>query len=350
MMVEAAPAAASAATHAGANDQMQMDQEDDDMVGPMPIEKLAEAGINTSDIKKLKAQGMFTIESVAFSTNKFLGDIRGFSDAKVKKIQQAAAKFVPMGFTTATEHQLSRQEVIFLSTGSKELDSILKGGFETGSITELYGEFRTGKTQLCHTLCVTCQLPLSRGGGEGKALYVDTEGTFRPERLKDIAVRYGLRGDDVLDNVAYARAYNSDHQMQLLVQASALMAEHRYAVLIVDSATALFRTDYTGRGELAERQQKLAQFLRRLTRIADEFGVAVVMSNQVTASPDGAMFKGDSNKPIGGNIMAHAATTRIKLRKGRGDQRVAKIVDSPMLPEAEAVFAISATGITDAAD
>lgn len=349
MMVEAAPATAAAA-HAGgthANDQM---DEEDDMAGPLPIEKLADAGINAGDIKKLKAKGLFTIESVAFSTVKFLSDIRGFSDAKVNKVQQAAAKFVPMGFTTATEHQLARQQVIFLSTGSKELDGILKGGFETGSITELYGEFRTGKTQLCHTLCVTCQLPLTRGGGEGKALYIDTEGTFRPERLKEISARFGLRGDDVLDNIAYARAYNSDHQMQLLVQASALMTEHRYAVLIVDSATALFRTDYTGRGELAERQQKLAQFLRRLTRIADEFGVAVVISNQVTASPDGSMFKGDSNKPIGGNIMAHAATTRIKLRKGRGDQRVAKIVDSPMLPEAEAIFSITEKGITDASD
>ena len=151
---------------------------------------------------------------------------------------------------------------------------------ETGSVTELYGEFRTGKTQLCHTLCVICQLPIEQGGGEGKAMYIDTEGTFRPERLAQISQRFGLNPDDVLDNVTYARAYNSEHQQQLLIQAGALLAESRYALVIVDSATALFRTDYTGRGELSTRQQSLAQFLRGLQKLADEFGVAVVITNQ----------------------------------------------------------------------
>ena len=108
------------------------------------------------------------------------------------------------------------------------------------------------------------------GGGEGKALYIDSEGTFRPERLLAIAERYGLNGSDVLDNVAYARAYNSDHQSQLLLQASAMMTETRYALIIVDSATSLYRTDYSGRGELSERQMHMARFLRTLHRIADE--------------------------------------------------------------------------------
>ena len=194
---------------------------------------------------------------------------------------------------------------------------------ETGSLTELYGEFRTGKTQLCHTLCVICQLPVEQGGGEGKALYIDTEGTFRPERLSQISQRFGLDPNDVMDNVAYARAYNSEHQMQLLMQAGALMSESRFALVIVDSATALFRTDYTvdsatalfrtdytGRGELSTRQQNLAQFLRGLQKLADEFGVAVVVTNQVVANPDTGVFAKDPLKPIGGNIMAHASTTR----------------------------------------
>lgn len=181
---------------------------------------------------------------------------------------------------------------------------------ETGSLTELYGEFRTGKTQLCHTLCVICQLPVEQGGGEGKALYIDTEGTFRPERLSQISQRFGLDPNDVMDNVAYARAYNSEHQMQLLTQAGALMSESRFALVIVDSATALFRTDYTGRGELSTRQQNLAQFLRGLQKLADEFGVAVVVTNQVVANPDTGVFAKDPLKPIGGNIMAHASTTR----------------------------------------
>lgn len=157
-----------------------------------------------------------------------------------------------------------------MSTGSTELDKLLGGGIETGSITEMFGEFRTGKTQLCHTLAVTCQLPTNRGGGEGKCLYIDTEGTFRPERLLATAERFGLNGEEVLDNVAYARAYNSDHQTQLLIQASAMMSETRYSLLIVDSATALYRTDFSGRGELSARQMHLAKFLRMLLRLADE--------------------------------------------------------------------------------
>lgn len=156
-----------------------------------------------------------------------------------------------MGFSTATELHARRAELISLTTNSKDLDNLLGGGFETGSITEIFGEFRTGKTQICHTLAVTCQLPVSRGGGEGKCLYIDTEGTFRPERLLAIAEKLKLNAPEVLDNVAYARAFNTDHQLQLLVQASAMMSESRYALLVVDSATALYRTDYSGRGELA---------------------------------------------------------------------------------------------------
>jgi len=196
-------------------------------------------------------------------------------------------------------------------------------------------------------LCVTCQLPFDQGGGEGKALYIDTEGTFRPERCLAIAERYDLNGEDVLDNIAYARAYNSDHQTKLLVQAAEMMSKSRFALLVVDSATALYRTDYSGRGELAERQMHLARFLRQLMRLADEFGVAVVITNQVVASVDGAMFQADPKKPIGGNIMAHASTTRLKFRKSKENERVVQVYDSPNLAEAEAPFLITPEGISD---
>lgn len=142
---------------------------------------------------------------------------------------------------------------MYISTGSKTLDTLLGSGIETGSITEIFGEFRTGKTQLCHTLCVTCQLPIKDGGGAGMAMYIDTEGTFRPERLVPIAQRFNLDEQQVLDNVAFARAHNTDQQNKLLVQAAALMCENRFALVIVDSATALYRTDYSGRGELSAR-------------------------------------------------------------------------------------------------
>uniref|UniRef100_A0A0E0BSZ4 DNA repair protein RAD51 homolog n=1 Tax=Oryza glumipatula TaxID=40148 RepID=A0A0E0BSZ4_9ORYZ len=267
--------------------------------GPFPIEQLQASGIAALDVKKLKDAGLCTVESVVYSPRKDL-------------LQIKASKLVPLGFTSASQLHAQRLEIIQVTTGSRELDKILDGGIETGSITEIYGEFRSGKTQLCHTLCVTCQLPLDQGGGEGKALYIDAEGTFRPQRLLQIA--------------------------------------DRFAIMIVDSATALYRTDFSGRGELSARQMHLAKFLRSLQKLADEFGVAVVITNQVVAQVDGAAMFGPQIKPIGGNIMAHASTTRLFLRKGRAEERICKVVSSPCLAEAEARFQISPEGVTDVKD
>lgn len=322
---------------------------EESVAGPMPIARLEGSAANAADIAKLVAAGFHTVESIAYSTIKALLSVKGITEAKATKLLAESAKLIPMGFQSAGDYHKTRQDLLYLTTGSKLLDELLGGGIETGSITEIFGEFRTGKTQLCHTLCVTCQLPTANGGGEGKALYIDTEGTFRPQRLVSIAERFGLDPNDVLDNVAYARAYNSDHQSNLLVQASAMLSESRFALVVVDSSTSLYRTDYSGRGELSARQMHLARFLRSLLRIADEFGVAVVITNQVVAQVDGGqMFNPDPKKPIGGNIMAHSSTTRLSLRKGRGNTRVCKIYDSPCLPEAEAMFAINENGIGDA--
>lgn len=207
------------------DEQVDMGEE---QCGPLPIQKLEECGISATDVKKLVEAGFHTVESIAYTPKKAILLIKGISEAKADKILSEAARLIPMGFSTATDFHLRRQEIVYISSGSKELDRLLGGGFETGSITEMFGEFRTGKTQVCHTLAVTCQLPTEQGGGAGKCLYIDTEGTFRPERLLEIAARYGLDGEQVLDNVAYARAYNSDHQSALLIQASAMMAESRY--------------------------------------------------------------------------------------------------------------------------
>lgn len=317
--------------------------------GPIPIEELKKEGVTPSDISKLIEAGYNTVESLAFTPKKQIMMIKGFSEAKAEKILKEAAKLIPMGFTSATEYHRKRSEVVYITTGSSELDKLLNGGIEQGSITEIFGEFRTGKTQICHTVAVTCQLELENGGASGKCLYIDTEGTFRTERLVSIAERYELEPEKVLQNVSYARAYNCDHQSQLLVQAAAMMSENKYAVLIVDSAMALYRTDFSGRGELGARQMHLARFLRMLMRLADEFRVAVIITNQVVASVDGAasIFNIDPKKPIGGNIMAHASTTRLYLRKGRAETRICKIYDSPCLPESEAIFAISEKGIID---
>ncbi|KAL7006799.1 RecA recombinase Rhp51 [Cystobasidiomycetes sp. EMM_F5] len=328
---------------------MSQEQDESQYRTALGVGKLQEYGLSAGDCQKLSEAGFHTIESLAFTPRKQLITVKGISEGKADKILAAASKLVPMGFTTATEFHARRSDMITITTGSKNLDTVLGGGIETGSITELFGEFRTGKSQICHQLAVTCQLPIDMGGGEGKCLYIDTEGTFRPVRLLAIAERYGLNGEEVLDNVAYARAYNADHQQQLLIQASAMMAESRFSLLVVDSCTALYRTDFSGRGELSARQIHLAKFLRTLMRLADEFGIAVVVTNQVVASVDNGPMAGagDTKKPIGGNIMAHASTTRLSLKKGRQNCRIAKIMDSPCLPEAQGTFAINPNGIDD---
>ncbi|KAI9026451.1 DNA repair protein RAD51 [Phycomyces nitens] len=320
--------------------------------GPMLIAHMEKSGISSMDIKKLKEAGFYTIESIAYAPKKHLLTIKGISETKADKLLAEAAKLVNLGFTTAMEVHTRRQDIVTITTGSKDLDKALGGGIETGSITEIFGEFRTGKSQLCHMLSVTCQLPIDAGGGQGKCMYIDTEGTFRPTRILAVSQRYGMDNESTLDNIAYARAYNTDHQSSLLLQAAAMMSESRFAILIVDSAMALYRTDYSGRGELAARQTHLAQFLRQLQRLADEFGIAVVITNQVVAQVDGgaSMFNPDPKKPAGGNIIAHASCTRLYLRKGRGENRICKIYDSPSLPENECTFSITEDGISDAVE
>uniref|UniRef100_A0A7N6B0H2 Meiotic recombination protein n=1 Tax=Anabas testudineus TaxID=64144 RepID=A0A7N6B0H2_ANATE len=287
-------------------------------------------------IKKLKSVGICTVKGIQMTTRKALSNIKGLSEAKVEKIKEAAGKMLNVGFQTAFEYSARRKQVFHITSGSQEFDKLLGGGVESMAITEAFGEFRTGKTQLSHTLCVTAQLPGENGYSGGKVIFIDTENTFRPDRLRDIADRFNVDHDAVLDNVLYARAYTSTNTLLK-------------TFLIIDSIMALFRVDFSGRGELAERQQKLAQMLSRLQKISEEYNVAVFITNQMTADPGAGMtFQADPKKPIGGHILAHASTTRISLRKGRGEMRIAKIFDSPDMPENEATFAISAGGVTDA--
>ncbi|XP_028990857.1 meiotic recombination protein DMC1/LIM15 homolog isoform X2 [Betta splendens] len=310
------------------------------------IDLLQKQGINMADIKKLKSVGICTVKGIQMTTRKALSNIKGLSEAKVDKIKEAAGKML-----TAFEYSAKRKQVFHITTGSQEFDKLLGGGVESMAITEAFGEFRTGKTQLSHTLCVTAQLPGEDGYSGGKVIFIDTENTFRPDRLRDIADRFNADHDAVLDNVLYARAYTSEHQMELLDFVAAKFHEEGgvFKLLIIDSIMALFRVDFSGRGELAERQQKLAQMLSRLQKISEEYNVSVFITNQMTADPGAGMtFQADPKKPIGGHILAHASTTRISLRKGRGEMRIAKIFDSPDMPENEATFAISAGGVTDA--
>ncbi|EOR01152.1 hypothetical protein E3P77_00801 [Wallemia ichthyophaga] len=305
------------------------------------IDTLQQYNINAADITKLRNGGISTVMAV----------LQGLSEVKVEKIKEAAQKCSKTGFLTAAEVAKKRESICNISTGSKAFDAILGAGVQSQAITEVYGEFRTGKTQLCHTACVTVQLPQDMGGASGKAAYIDTEGTFRPDRIRSIAARFNMDEEAALDNITVARAFNSEQQMDLLNTLAAKMADEGgiYRLVVVDSILALFRTDYSGRGELSERQQKLNQHLTRLIRLAEEFNVAILISNHVQADP-GAMttFAAADKKPVGGHVLGHASTTRIYLRKGRGNERIAKLSDSPDLPETEATYALGVGGIEEA--
>ncbi|CAB3994359.1 meiotic recombination DMC1 LIM15 homolog, partial [Paramuricea clavata] len=247
---------------------------------------------NVADIKKLKTSGICTIKGVQMTTRRKLCQIKGISEAKMEKIKEAAAKLNSAGFVTALEYSDARKMCFRIATGSDELNKLLGGGIESMSITEVFGEFRTGKTQLSHTLCVSAQLPGANGYSGGKVIFIDTENTFRPDRLREIADRFNLDQNAMLDNVLYCRAYTSEHQFELLDIVAAKFHEEPgvFKLLVIDSIMALFRVDFCGRGELADRQQKLAQMLSRLQKISEEFNVAVFITNQMTADPGGKIF------------------------------------------------------------
>ena len=339
---------------------MEFDGEEDALEATFtPVAALTNFGVQANDIKKLKEAGFMTIQAVMMCSRRKLALIKGFSDAKVEKVYDAASKVDSdlLAFHTAADLQARRDSIIVrVTTGCDELNDILGGGIESSSITELYGEFRTGKSQLSLTVAVASFLPREVGGGEGRAMYLDTEGSFRPERLKPIAARFDLDADFVVSNVLYARVYNCDHLDTMLVEAGSIFAEAEatggpFRTLIVDSIIGVYRQEFIGRGELAERQQRMGCVLQKLKCLAEQFNLAVLLTNQVTADPGaGAALVADAKKPVGGHILAHASDTRLYLRKGKGEQRVAKVVDSPLVGERDAVFSITNGGITAAQD
>lgn len=303
-------------------------------------------GVGPAIAKKLYEAGYRTPEAVAVATPKEIAIAAEIGESTAAKIIEAARELVNIGFISAEEFLEQRKKISQITTGCKNLDELLGGGIETRGITELFGEFRTGKTQICHQLSVTVQLPVESGGLDGEAVYIDTEGTFRPERLIQIAKRFNLDQKKVLQRVIYARAYNSDHQLYLAQSVEDLINEGKnIKLIVVDSIVGHFRSEYIGRGLLAERQQKLNKHLHTLLRLAELYNLAVVVTNQVMAKPDA--FFGDPTQPVGGHIVAHNCTTRIYLRKGKGNQRIARVVDSPFLPEQETVFLITEEGVVD---
>ncbi|MBD3387487.1 MAG: DNA repair and recombination protein RadA [Candidatus Altiarchaeales archaeon] len=310
----------------------------------MDIEELP--GVGATIAEKLREAGYDSVEAIAAAATAELKDV-GVGDATAVKIIAAARESLKMGFETGLDVLAKRDLVDKISTGSKEFDILFGGGIETQAITEFFGKFGSGKTQVAHQLAVNVQLPKDKGGAEAGAIYIDTENTFRPERIQQMAKAANLDPEEALSNIMVARAYNSDHQMLLAEKASEIVKEKKIKLVVVDSLTAHFRAEYTGRGTLASRQQKLNRHMHTLQRkIADLHNVAVIVTNQVMSRPD-IMF-GDPTAPIGGHIVGHHSTFRVYLKKGKGSKRIASLIDSPNMPDGECIFEVVTDGITDA--
>lgn len=309
----------------------------------MELEELPGVGEATAD--KLREAGYATLESIAVANPADLKEAAGIGESAAAKIINAARQSLQMGFMTGNEVLEKRKTMKKISTGSKALNDLLGGGIETQAIAEFFGEFGSGKTQICHQLAVNVQLSEKEGGLGKGALYIDTENTFRPERIIQMSEAQDANPEQALEKIVVARAYNSDHQMLLADKAEELIKEKNIGLIVVDSLTSHFRSDYSGRGMLADRQQKLNRHMHGLQKLADVHNLAVVVTNQVMARPD--FFFGDPTAPIGGHIVGHSSTFRIYLRKSKGGKRVARLIDSPNLPEGEAIFSVSKEGVRD---
>jgi len=304
-------------------------------------------GIGPAVSAKLESAGVYDMMSLAVMGPAELGDAAGVSPAVARKAIQAARNMLDLGFQTGTDYAKKRSNVIHIGTGSKNLNDLLGGkGVESRAITECFGAYGSGKTQLGLTLAVNVQLPIEKGGANGKAVFIDTEGTFRPSRIKQISEAMGANPEKVLNNIFVARAFNSDHQILLVEKISEMIKNGEpIKLVIVDSLTAHFRAEFSGRGMLADRQQRLNKYLHNLMKIAEQHNLAVYVTNQVMSNP--AQMFGDPTTAIGGNIVGHASTYRIYLRRGKKDSRVAKLIDSPNLPDNETVFFLTDAGIRD---
>jgi len=308
------------------------------------LEDLPSVGEKTA--QKLRDAGFADMMRLATATAKELAIKAEIGEGVAEKVIEAARKSEKIDFETAFDVMERRKDVGKITVGSEPFNELIGGGIETQSMTEVFGEFGSGKSQIAHELAVTVQLPEERGGLDGECVFIDTENTFRPERAEQIAEFFGLDPEEMLQKIHIARAFNSSHQMLMADKVNELVqAGTNIRLVIVDSLMAHFRAEYIGRESLATRQQKLNQHLHTLQNIANTYNIAIFLTNQVQARPDA--FFGSPTKAIGGHVLGHASTYRIWLKKGLAGKRIARLVDSPHLPEGECVFKITADGIVD---
>jgi DNA repair protein RadA len=315
--------------------KLELDTLDD--IGPATKIHLIDAGIDS--LKDLIIRGPHDVAEVTGMTMEKSIDLCNKARIKLEEVEILERTFIP-----ATELYNKRKNIERISTGSKCFDQLLGGGFEVNAITEIYGEFGSGKTQICHTSAVMVQQKITDGGLEGGVIYIDTENTFRPERIVSISKARNIDHVSVLENIVVAKAFNSAHQELIIHEIGKIIENNNIKLLVLDSAISHYRAEYLGRAMLSERQQKINRLMHILIRISETYKIAVILTNQIQSVPD-TLF-GDPFRPTGGNIIAHSSTYRIYLKKA-GKNRIARIVDSPYHPEIEALFSLGEEGVTD---
>jgi DNA repair protein RadA len=315
--------------------KLELDTLDD--IGPATKIHLIDAGIDS--LKDLIIRGPHDVAEVTGMTMEKSIDLCNKARVKLEEVDIIERTFIP-----ATELYNKRKNIERISTGSKCFDELLGGGFEVNAITEIYGEFGSGKTQICHTSAVMVQQKITDGGLEGGVIYIDTENTFRPERIVSISKARNIDHVSVLENIVVAKAFNSAHQELIIHEIGKIIENNNIKLLVLDSAISHYRAEYLGRAMLSERQQKINRLMHILIRISETYKIAVILTNQIQSVPD-TLF-GDPFRPTGGNIIAHSSTYRIYLKKA-GKNRIARIVDSPYHPEIEALFSLGEEGVTD---
>lgn len=307
------------------------------------IDKLP--GIGPTTAKNLKEAGYGTVEALASVPIAELCEIPGVGEKTARNAANRAREILQLGLTTSAEEQeFQMTKRKYITTSSNALDRLLGGGIMTHAVSELAGEFRTGKTQLCYQLAVNVQLSEEKGGLGKKAAWIDTEKTYFPERITSIAKAHNLDPDEVHKNIIYGLALNSDQQEDFAKQILTKVREENIGLLIIDSLISHYRSEFSGRGELAPRQQKLGRHIAFVSRQVFLLGIACVVTNQVQAQPD-ALFGGV--KAAGGNIVGHAMTHRFMLKKHRGKERGLTVADSPLLPDSSVEFMVDECGIRD---
>jgi DNA repair protein RadA len=329
--------ATAAAPETSSSGIIELEIQDIEGIGPTTAKKLKEAGIvSVMDL------AVATADELSVDINSSKESASAFIIAAQKLLRDS--KVLEKEFVTADAALEKRRSMLRCSTGSSTLDELLLGGIETQAVTEFYGEFGSGKSQICHTLCAIARQPVESGGLDGSTIYIDTEGTFRPERVQEIARARGFDPVQVLKNVAVCKVYNSSHLELIVKNLGKYVDDFKAKLVIIDSIISLHRAEFAGRGTLADRQQRLNSMLHKIIRLAEIYNVAIVITNQVQSSPD--TFFGDPTKAAGGNVLGHASTYRIYLRKS-GENRVAKMIDSPYHPYSDARFTVNERGADD---